>query len=218
MPWNSSWPVGSVSVKSNKVTGQQNTTYIEQTLGKVVVGTNPASLKDHFWAVDSNLDGHHRFMKLPAFTVGSVPAEPAFTTGIDGVIYLSTVSATVSRIEIFYANAQQTYQLSPSFLTGTVVVGASFVTVVAVPANVYGEIFMFTDALGDFSGVTGFFRSDATTVEAWALTNHIEVSGDARTALVFGSGTDASGLNIRAIRDDASSGLTWNYRITYRAI
>lgn len=214
MPWNSVSPDGTISVKANRTPMNQNTTYIETTMGNSVVGTNTAATRDHFWNVGSNEDGRHRFIQSPAFTVGAVPTDPVIGTGMNGVLYLKTTS---SRVEGFYRNVQGIYQYIPSFLSGTVVVGAGFGTVVAVPASVYGEIFMYTTALGKFSVVTGFFRSDGATVESWSILNHASGVGGTSFALTFGNGTDASGLNIRAKVNDATAGLTWNYRITYRA-
>jgi hypothetical protein len=214
MPWNSTCPLGSVSVKANRPIGQQNTTYIETTMGNSIVGTNTNTTRDHFWNVGSNEDGRHRFIQSPAFTVGGNPADPVIGTGMDAVVYSKV---TNGRAEWFNRNAAGIYQFCPSFLSGTVVVGGSYGTVVAVPASVYGEIFMFTTAQGKYSTVTGFFRSNGAAVESWALVNAAQ-GDDTANGLKFGNGSDASGLNIRARAEDASSGQTWNYRITYRAI
>lgn len=76
MPWNSSWPIGSQSVATNRPTGAQNTTYIEDTMNV-----------DHFWNIGSNEDGHHQFVQSPKFEAGGVPADPTLATGMDGVLY-----------------------------------------------------------------------------------------------------------------------------------
>lgn len=214
MPWNSTFPLGTVSVKANRTIGQQNVSYIETTMGNSVVGTNTTTTRDHFWDVGSDEDGRHRFMQSPAFTVGGMAADPVIGTGMDAVEY---VKVTNGRAERFHRNAQGIYQHVPSFLSGSVVVAASYGNVVAVPASVYGEIFMYTTILGKRSVVTGFFRSNGATVESWALVNSAE-GDDTTTALKFGNGSDASGLNIRARAEDATAGQTWNYRITYRAL
>ena len=216
MPWNTTSPLGSVSVKANRTTMQENTTYIETTMGNSVVGTNTTSTRDHFWNVGSNEDGRHRFIQSPAFTVGGNPADPVLGTGMDAVEYVKT---TNGRAERFHRNSQGIYQYVPSVLTSTVSVpsSSSYSTIVAVPANVYGEIFMYTTALGRYSAVTGFFRSNGSTVEAWAIKNAAQGSSSSASALKFGNGSEASGLNIRAKRDDAS-GTSWNYIITYRAL
>jgi hypothetical protein len=181
----------------------QNTTYIETTMGK---------------DVGSNEDGRHRFMNSPAFTVGGNPDDPVIGTGMDGVLYLRKVSVDAPEIQGFYRNAEGIYQYIPTKLSGSVAVSSTstFVTVVAVPKNVYGEIFMYTTAQGASSTVTGFFRSNATKVEAWSILNKIEGSGTAY-ALEFANGSNASGLNIRARRGDGANA-TYNYIITYRTL
>lgn len=216
MPWNATFPLGSVSVKANKTIGQQNTTYIQVTMGNSVVGTNTVTTRDHFWNVSSNLDGRHRFIQSPAFTVGSVATDPVIGTGMDGVLYLKT---TNGRAQGFYRNSQGIYQYIPNFLSGTATItsSSSYDTVVAVPANVYGEIVMWRTTNGKNNAQSGFFRSDGSTVQAWA--NYLGVQGSSQTLnLKFGNGTDASGLNIRARAESASVNHAWNYRITYRAI
>ena len=221
MPWNATFPLGSVSVKQNRTIGQQNTTYIETTMGNSVIGTNTVTTRDHFWNVGSNEDGRHRFMQSPAFTVGGLPDDPVIGTGMDGVLYLKT---TNSRAEWFHRNSDGIYQAVPSFLSGTTgVISASYVNVVAVPADVYGEIYMWATVDGTasqsrFRTVRGYFRSNATTTNSWAEAVSVEGTSSYSNGLKFGNGDDASGLNIRARTSDASDGLTWNYRITYRAI
>jgi len=78
---------------------------------------------------------------------------------------------------------------------------------------------MWTTALGRSSMVTGFFRSNGTTVEAWAITSLRQgVSPpDSAAALKFANGSDALGLNILARTQDASSGQAWNYRVMWRS-
>lgn len=96
MTWNSTAPLGSASVKANRVIIQENTTYIEETLGNQVVGTNPdpQTAKDHFWDISPELDGRHRFMQSPAF-VDSLGAStvPNFGDGMAGIHYLKTKTA-----------------------------------------------------------------------------------------------------------------------------
>ncbi len=208
MTWHPTAPIGTISVKSNKLILQDNITYIENTMGNI---SNPT--KDHFWNVGANEDGHHRFVNMPQQTVFPTP-----TTGMDGIIYLKQASADATNIEGFYTNAQGRYQFIPCILEGTVVVGSSMALLVAVPKNVYGEIFMFTTLNGSLSGQSGFFKSNATIAEAWALTYHIQGTSNTKAALKFGNGSDASLLNLQVRSDDASSDQTWNYRITYRAI
>ena len=219
MPWNSTSPIGGVSVKANRPTQQQNTTYIEVTMGNSIVGTNTNTTRDHFWNVGANEDGRHRFIQSPAFTVLTVAADPVIGTGMDGVKYIKTVKG---RVEGFYRNAAGIYQYIPSFLQGTVVVGATYTTIVSVPTNVYGEIFMFTNAAGEKSTQSGFFKSNGTICDSTSYAQSSN-SGSSSTPnprfnLVFATGANASGLDIRAQTGVAAAGLTWNYRIIYREI
>lgn len=217
MAWNAASPDGTISVKANRTQMNANNTYTQTTMGESIVGTNTVTTRDHFWNVGTNEDGRHRFIQSPAFTVGGSPTDPLVGTGMDGVLYLKT---TNTRAEWFHRNSSGIYQAVPSFKSGTVVVNSSstYGIITSVPANVYGEIFMYTTALGRSSAVMGFFRSNGSTVEAWALTNLEQGSSTAKSALKFGNGSNASGLNILTVSQEASSGLTWNYRITYRAL
>ena len=215
MPWNSTWPVGNISVKANRTVGQQNTTYIETTMGNSIVGTNTNATRDHFWNVGANEDGRHRFINSPAFTVGGNPADPVVGAGMDAVLYLKTTNAQPQWFNKTSGNI--IYQVSPNFLQGTVVIGSSQTNIVLVPANVYGEIWLWRTTQGSATAQNGFFRSDGTTVEAWSNYLGPEGSG-ASLNLKLGNGSDASGLNLRARTADASNNQTWQYRVIYRAI
>lgn len=219
MPWNSTWPVGGISVKANRIVGQQNTTYIETTMGKSPVGTNTNTTRDHFWAVGTNEDGRHRFMNSPAFTVGGNPADPLVGAGMDGVLYLKSDGLTPARVLGFYRNAQAVIQYIPMQLTGSVNIpsSSSYTSMVNVPNNCYGEIYMYNvdDDTHRFSGQSGFFKARGGVVQSWALTYAPEGSSTSN-ALKFGNGSDASGLSIEVRRSDAGSGLTnWNYIVKY---
>ena len=215
MPWNSTSPLGTVSVKANRVIQQQNSTYTETTMGNSVVGTNTNTTRDHFWNVGTNEDGRHRFIQSPAFTVGTLPADPVIGTGMDSVEYTKTVLGTVQG---FFRNAQGIYQHIPALLTGTAVIASAnvYANIVAVPDDCYGEIFMYTTLQGELSIQTGFFRATAGLVESWSTPMSTQSNGDAALALKMGNGSQASGLNIRARRAQ-SSNINWNYIITYRA-
>ena len=215
MPWNPIYPLGTVSVRQNETIGTQNTTYIEVTMGNSVVGTNTTSTRDHFWDVGNDEDGRHRFIQSPGFTVGGNPTDPVVGTGMDAVLY---AKETNGETQWFTRNATIIYQATPTVLRGTISIpsAAAYTNIVAVPANVYGEIFMYANTLSGISVQTGFFRSDATHVEAYA-TEFVANNTRSVIALAFGNAAFASGLNIRAIRDAASQ-TNWNYIITYRAL
>jgi hypothetical protein len=219
MPWNSVFPVGNVSVAENRTTGQQNTTYIETTMGKSVVGTNTNSTRDHFWNVSSNLDGRHRFIQSPVFTDGSNPVEPVGGSGMAAVLYLGRAKQCPQWYHKVLNNEQPNYQLSPGYLEGTVLLTSStnYNTVTSVPDNVYGEIFMWSENQGSHGAQSGFFRSDDTTVMAWS--NVVGIDGEGSSLIVkFGNGRAASGLNIKARADNTTVNRTWTYRIIYRKI
>lgn len=222
MPWNSISPLGTVSVKANRAINQQNTTYTEVTMGNQVVGTNPTpqTAKDHFWNVGGNEDGHHRFIQSPRFTSNAVAPNdvyPVVAPGMDTVLFPLLTNGTV---QWFHRNnADYVYQFIPRYVPGTVLVTSSstYDNIIAVPANVYGEILMFTDLSGKSSAVTGFFVSGNTKVEAWTLSNQPQGQNSSGYALKFGNGSESVGFNLRVRCEDAAVGQTWNYRITYRA-
>jgi hypothetical protein len=96
MPWNSSYPIGNQSVRQNKTPGQENTTYIEETLGNQAIGTNPnpQTAKDHFWNLDE-YSGHHRFVQLASFVDNAAsPTNPFLATPMNGCIYCKDKSST----------------------------------------------------------------------------------------------------------------------------
>lgn len=115
MPWNSTAPLGSVSVKANRTILQQNTTYTEITMGLSIVGTNTVTTRDHFWNVGTNEDGRHRFIQSPAFTVASLPVDPVLGTGMDSVTYskLKLVAESTSQQDVqpFFRNASAVMQI-----------------------------------------------------------------------------------------------------------
>ena len=198
MVWNSLWPDGTKSVKQNTTPGQQNTTYTETTLNN-----------DHYWNIGVNEDGHHKKVSMP--TSASDPAIPA---GMNGVHYIKTANST---IQGFYRNASGIYQYIPSFLSGTVVVSSTstYVTVDAVPANCYGQIYLFTNTDAD-DGQQGFFKAGALVVQSYSLATTFASSSTAGFNLKLGNGAQASGLNIR-VRRDQGPNTTYQYRIVYWA-
>lgn len=216
MPWNSTSPVGSISVKANRTIQQQNTTYTEVTMGNSIIGTNTNTTRDHFWNVGSNEDGRHRFINSPAFTVGGSPADPVVGAGMDAVLYLKTTNAQPQWFT--RTSTGIIYQATPNFIQGSLAIGSSFVTITTLPINVYGEIYMFTAAHDRRAGVVGFFKTLSGTCDAWSYGLRIQGSGSAAFALKFGNGSDSSGLDLRVATEDSANGLTWFYKIIYRAI
>jgi len=218
MAWDAASPDGTISVKANRTQMNANNTYTQTTMGDSVVGTNTVTTRDHFWNVGTNEDGRHRFIQSPAFTVGGSPTDPLVGTGMDGVLYLKT---TNTRAEWFHRNSSGIYQVTPGYKSGTVTVSVTakaYTTITSVPENVWGEIYMWRTTQGKNTVQQGFFRSDASIVEAFSLSMKVQGSSSDIVNLKFGNGSEAVGLNIRARNDSATDNVSWNYRITYRAI
>jgi hypothetical protein len=227
MTWNSASPSGSLSVRANRTPMNQNTTYIETTMGNTVSDIAYAtSQKDHFWApAGADFVGHHRWVKMPAFTVGGTPSDPGspLGTSMDGMMYLRLDSADSARVQGFYRNVEGIYQFIPAYKAGTSgVITGSYTDVTSVPANVYGEIFMTSvgAAAGDEPETLqiGYFYSTATVVRAWALTMGVDGSDSQLNLKFANSSTEATNLNIRARANDAANNLTWAYKITWRTL
>lgn len=225
--WHSTWPVGGQTVKANRAPGAENTAYIESKMNSIAIGTNPTTLTDHFWNLGDDLSGHHRFMKLPAFTTGT-PAttadNPAYGTGIDGVIYLRTCSANEPRKEVFYrrgfgAGDETIYQVSPSVKSGqtSITLTSTFVTLMTLPKNVYGDIYIWLDGTRKIQ--TGHFISDnavAAVVEGFSdRLKQVGTSDDYFIELLNGSG--AVDLDLKARRGSGASG-DYNWIVTWRVL
>jgi hypothetical protein len=184
---------------------QENTAYIEATMNK-----------DHFWKIGTNEDGHHKYVQMPAYTVGGNPADPALAAGMSGEIYFRTVSATNARVEAFYRNTNQIYQIGPSLQTGSVSVAGSYISVAVVPDNSYGLIYMWIPG-NNKNMAHGFFNAIGGVCQAFCSVTRLNDSGTNKTVLIFGNDSFASGLNIRAKTQDGSNG-TYDYRIVYWGI
>lgn len=222
MPWNSTLPIGTLSVKANRPKIQENITYIETNMGNSPVGTNTNTTRDHFWNVGGNEDGRHRFMQSPKFTVGGVAADPLVGAGMDGVLYLREV---LGQVQGFYRNTSGgltsgIYQYIPAYVIGTVIIAGGgsgdWVTLAAIPTGCYGEVFMFKDS--DFSICQdGIFSTSASLVRGYSSRNkHDGTSDDYFVELRNVTG---NGLNLQARRGNSgsSSDGVWHFRITYRA-
>lgn len=198
MPWNSTWPDGSKSVKGNEASGAQNTTYIETEMQD-----------DHYWNEDSNKDGHHKKVEMPKQAL-----DITLSTSMDGGFYIKDTAE--GRAEGFYRNSSGILQYTPSLKSGTVSITSTstYVTISAIPANVYGEIFIWNGRKIQH----GTFISDGSVVEGFSSLLKIQGNTDSRPRLVeLANGTDASGLNLRGRRTSGPSG-TYTYRILYRDI
>ena len=117
MPWNSTWPIGSSSVRANKTPGVQNTAYIEITLNN-----------DHYWNIGTNEDGRHKFVNMPKQAV-----DATISTGMDGNIYLrektAAESPTNQDIQPYFRNASQVMQMLGIRACGVFTVVGGVVTI-----------------------------------------------------------------------------------------
>lgn len=78
MTWHSSWPEGAKSVKGNKLFGQENTTYIENT-----------NNIDHYWnASEGANDGHHKHVQMTMTGTSAVPADAVLANSMDGAFFV----------------------------------------------------------------------------------------------------------------------------------
>ena len=217
MTWNSTAPLGSVSVKANRTILQQNTSYIEVTMGNSVVGTNTNTTRDHFWNVGSNEDGRHRFIQSLGFTVGGTPADPVIGTGMDSVLYAKT---TNGRVEWFHRNAAGINQFIPSYISGTVNItsSSSYVTVTSIPANCWGQIFFFYDSDPSVNS-SGLISSSGSIARGFSTRVRSQVSGLDEYALEL-KNDGVVDLNIFVRRGDSSSSFNgiWRYRLMYWAL
>lgn len=216
MPWNTTFPDGTKSVKANELPGQQNTTYIETTMGNTANDlAYSTSQQDHFWNVGTDYSGHHRFIKSPAYTVGGIATDPgpALGTGIGGILYLKTIN---NQVQGFFRNSSTIYQYIPAFLTGTVNITSTstYVTIIPIPQNVYGEIFIWENNTRNIQ--SGSFMSNSTIVEGFSNTINIKAEGDNGWTELL-NGTGAVDLNLK-IRRDKGASANYTYRIIYRAI
>lgn len=199
MAWNSTAPDGTKSVKLNRPILQANTTYTEAEMNK-----------DHYWNIGVNEDGRHKFVQSP-----KVAADPAVAGGMDGVTYIRQVSATATSPEVFYRNAGNIYQISPTYLNGTVNLPdtSNFHTVVAVPNNTYGYVYLYLANNGQNMGM-GYFKAAGGVVQTYSV---LTLIGDANTAgwnFRFGNETNVNGLNIRVKKPTIAAG-NYLYKVLY---
>lgn len=203
MPWNSISPDGTKSVKTNTPLMAQNTVYTEQTMNK-----------DHFWNKGANQDGRHNVINMP--TQGSFPA---ISTGMSGNIYLKSTQANPSTVQGYFSNADSTYQFIPRFVSGTIDLsgtGNTFVTLITVPNNVYGDIYMFSQNAVE-NMARGFFKCDNNICQAYTCLTLFDNSGTTSSNLRFGNGASSSGLNLR-VAVTSGTNEVYAYRVVYWGI
>ena len=203
MVWNSTSPDGTKSVKANTTPMQQNTTYTETTLNV-----------DHYWNIGIDEDGRHKQVQMPKTETGGTPTDITLGTSMDGGMYLKETS--YGRVEGFYRNTNGIYQFIPSFLTGTIALSSSITTIVSVPDETYGQVFLFTSD-GQNSGSMGFYKASSGVCHAYSSVTQTGGSNTSYTNVRLSNGTLSSALNLNA-RIVSGPTATYEYRIIYWAI
>lgn len=156
MVWNTIWPSGTVSVRSNVVSGKQNTQHI-----------NDSMVKDHFWTTaEGATAGFHRNIQMPKLVDGAT--DLAINALTDGGLYVKQVSATITDMELYYTNVGAVpYQLSPIYQTGSKILTTNIWNeLVTVPDESYGEIYIMKDSDSAVMG-RGYFKAAGGVVHAY---------------------------------------------------
>lgn len=218
MAWVTNSPVGTLSVKDNRAQMNANNTYINTYLGNQSAFENLDTTRDHFWNIDSNRDGRHRFICSPAFTTsdGVTPTDPVVGAGMSAVLYLKTTNTQPQWFNRTSGNV--IYQVSPNFISGSFTSSANFTNIVAVPDDVYGEIHMWRNGNNRTSGQFGFFKSRGGVVTGFSYAAALEDQSDFKVNIELANSTNAIDLNLKSRAKFANAGETWFYRITYRAM
>ena len=158
--WNSTAPDGTKSVKANKQILLDNTQYTEAKMGSTANDTtNSDVIRDHFWKVDTNFDGRHRFINFPTFTIAGAATDPVIGASMQGVFYIKEDSID-SENQIYFRNSTGVQKVSSGH--SSTVCSGYIKTIDATPAltNVYnissvtvvstGVVkFTFTEALSN---------------------------------------------------------------------
>lgn len=179
--------------------------------------TNYARLKtiinaDHVFNDSAqSTDGVHRQVTMIARAIPVI-----LPAGTNSILY-SWVDSN-SQTQLKFYNGANDYQLTPtwSVISGTVTISSSFATLAAVPANVFGEVFMWK---GRFIQA-GTFISDAGIVNGYAYSEKYKSGSSPSQILNFGfDGDGASGLNLQAQNDGSGSSFNgvWTFKILYRS-
>ena len=208
MSWSSTAPDGTKSVKDNRPILADNTTYIETTMKK-----------DHHWNEGIPLSGHHNVIQQSNHTTNL----PRPIAPLNGELYVRTVSLAAGNensSQLFYlqefSGYPLAYQVTPAYLTGSTALTGTFATVVTVPKNVYGTIYIWRNNTRNIQTAT--FFSDNTVVEGFSNRIKLKGSGADSSVLVefrnYFDGSADQGLQLQAIVSADSNG-TYNWKIFY---
>ena len=156
-------------------------------------------------------DGFHRQVHMFSRAI------PVTLDGANSILYSWVDGLGQSQLKFY--NGVVDYTITPTFtvLSGTVTVSSSFATIVAIPANVFGEVYLWK---GRFIQ-QGTFVSDASVVNGYSFAQKYKNGSAASEILTLGyDGDGASGLNLRIQNDGSGSGFNgvWNYKVFYRSV
>ena len=200
MVWSDVSPNGSISVNANTSSMQANTAYIETTMKR-----------DHYWNEGTDEDGHHKQIQITKLS-----ADATVDTGMNGVMYIKEASASNTRIEGFYRNADGIYQYIPSFQEGSALsISSSYANVTTVPDNCYGNIYMYRTDAADMA--YGFFKATGGVVNSFSCATFLGSGDTAKLNLVFANSGEASDLNIKAKTSTAGAG-SYDWKVIYWAM
>ena len=158
-------------------------------------------------------DGYHK--QCTMVNVSAFPTHP-LPSGAGAILYSKLDSS--SKAQLYFDNGSSNYQITPtqSFIFGTVniqSVNTSYV-ISAIPADVYGEIFLY-------NGTTiqqGNFSSSASRVEGYSIPLNTSIVSETsfRVLLNLIFGPSATNLNLKVSTTNTTYLGVWSYRIFYR--
>jgi len=199
MTFNPSIPLNSDSPSIFPAQSQTNYTRLQTIVGA-----------DHqFNLTAAANDGYHNLIHMTL-------QAPTGALASTGRLYVKTVGGLV---QLYYMDSAGTeYQVTPSFnvISGTVNVSPAYATITAIPANMFGEVFLWQ---GRFIQA-GTFVSDGTVVNGYSYAEKY-VSGSASSPMLA-LGFDAAGANLLNLTVANTSGIggfnvMWNYKVFYRS-
>jgi hypothetical protein len=190
-------------------------------------GVFPSANSTNFTRLKAIIDADHNFLDSAADAQGAHNqvtyinrSDPSsLLTGTDSIEYGKTATDGVN--ELWFYDGTTPRQVNWRELSGTTAAissTSSYTSVVAVPDNSFGDIYMWSNTGTVRLMVRGNFVVSSSVCYAWAMPTSNSSSGSTNSFwLKFANNSGTSGLNIMARRSDASS-LVWNYRVFARLI
>lgn len=160
-------------------------------------------------------DGYHNQMTMVARASPSPAILPA---GSQGVLYNKLDGSNPA--QLWYYDGTNDYQITPSpaVISGsvTLVTPGTYVTVSAIPPDVFGEIFFWK---GHFIQA-GTFVSDGSIVNGFSYGENFDSSGSSAAVMIklAFDPLGVSGLNLRVTSNSSGSfNGVWNFKLFYRS-